>query len=179
MGARRGAVRGDKESRPRGDPSAGLDQAFVPAPVPTQITRIGTRSGPRCLARGVTTEGLQGFAPSWAGSAGPRRFKCAILAPMTETELPTSRADAEAELETLCAQRDRVRRVFFTVLAVGLALGLAWAAPPRSVGLWCLVGLLGFLAIGTGLGLISPPKPRAHPHQARITQLERYLASRP
>jgi hypothetical protein len=94
-----------------------------------------------------------------------------------EMEPPANRAAAEAELTNLCSERDRVRRVFFTVLAVGAAIGLAWIAPPGSVGLWCFVGLLGFLAVGMGFGFIAPPKPRSHPHQERIALLERYLAS--
>jgi hypothetical protein len=94
-----------------------------------------------------------------------------------ETDPPANRAAAEAELTRLLSERDRVRRVFFTVLAAGAAVGLSWIAPPHSVGIWCIVGLLGFLAVGTGFGLIAPPKPRSHPHQARIDLLERYLAS--
>ena len=104
------------------------------------------------------------------------RLACATLAPM-EMEPPANRAAAEAELTRLCAERDRVRRVIFTVLAVGAAVGLSWIAPPGSVGLWCLVGLFGFLAVGIALGFIAPPKPRSHPHQERIALLERYLGS--
>jgi hypothetical protein len=96
-----------------------------------------------------------------------------------EMEPPADRAAAEAELTRLCAERDRGRRVVFSALAVGAAVGLAWIAPPGSVGLWCFVGLFGFLAVGMALGFISPPKPRSHPLEERIALLERYLGSRP